>query len=336
MSEKYGSHKPYRSFFWPVILIGVGVIWLLVNLSIIPTQNTWILLQLWPVLIIVAGLDFLFSRRLSLLGALLALTVIAGVVGILLRGDAFDFSRKPEPRFDSHVVEVGSTTSAIFDLELSHQKTRLSALNDSTHLIEAEIGYFGKIDFTMTDGREKQIRLERSGRFPWFAWLAPGVGDEGLAWDIGLNPNIPFILNVFGSTGHSELDLSGIQLERFFFDVGTGASTIILPFSAAGFEVIIDAGAGALDIALPTQGNLVLRLDGSSGRVLLEAPAGAALRLEVLRGGMGQLITPEWLPKMSEPEGQSRGIYQTDGFDNAAYQLVIIIGNIGTGNIIIE
>jgi len=46
MSSKKYSHNAYRSFFWPVILIGVGVIWLLSNLNLIPGDNLWILIRL--------------------------------------------------------------------------------------------------------------------------------------------------------------------------------------------------------------------------------------------------------------------------------------------------
>jgi len=36
--------RGYRSIFWPILLVGVGVIWLLANLEIIPGWNWW---NLW-------------------------------------------------------------------------------------------------------------------------------------------------------------------------------------------------------------------------------------------------------------------------------------------------
>ena len=43
----------YRSMFWPVILIGVGVIWLLSNLGLLPAASIAWLLNLWPLILIV-------------------------------------------------------------------------------------------------------------------------------------------------------------------------------------------------------------------------------------------------------------------------------------------
>jgi hypothetical protein len=79
----------YRSFFWPVLLLGAGVIWLLINMNIISTENLMILYDLWPILLIIAGLDVLFARKLAFIGALLALLLIAAVIYVLIYGSPF-------------------------------------------------------------------------------------------------------------------------------------------------------------------------------------------------------------------------------------------------------
>ena len=87
MSKTY--HLQYRSFFWPVLTIGAGVVWLLINMNIISTENLRILYDLWPILLIIAGLDVLFVRKLAFIGALLALLVIAAVNYVLIYGSPF-------------------------------------------------------------------------------------------------------------------------------------------------------------------------------------------------------------------------------------------------------
>ena len=89
MSKTYHSH--YRSFFWPVLMLGAGVIWLLINMNIISTENLRILYDLWPILLIIAGLDVLFSRKLAFIGALLALLAITAVIYVLIYGSPFAF-----------------------------------------------------------------------------------------------------------------------------------------------------------------------------------------------------------------------------------------------------
>jgi hypothetical protein len=336
MSEHQIIHKHYRSFFWPIMLIGAGVIWLLSNLNIVPTENLWILFRLWPVLIIIAGLDVLFANRLPVIGALLGLLVIAGVVYILFMGANLGIETAPKPKTEIFTVEVGNTTTADFDLNLSVQATTIHSLTDPANLVTAEIGHLGEVKFIVAGREEKEIDLKQVGIEAWYAWFLPEVEGEDLVWDIGLSPKVPFDLDVEASTGHSELDLADIKLERFQFAGSTGASTIILPASSEGYESQIEASTGALEIILPSESDLTIRLDASTGRVVFDVPEGAAVQVEVRDGGSGDLLTPSWITKVSGKEGRDEGVYQTEGFENAKYQLVIIIEDIGTGNIVIE
>ena len=50
--EEKGSFQ-YRSLFWPILLIGVGVVWLLGNLGYIPMPSLRMLIRLWPLILIV-------------------------------------------------------------------------------------------------------------------------------------------------------------------------------------------------------------------------------------------------------------------------------------------
>jgi hypothetical protein len=336
MSQTLNTRKPYRSFFWPVILTGIGVIWLLSNLKIIPTENLWILLQLWPVLLIMIGLDVLFARRLPLIGALLGLLVIAGVVLVLLNGNALGLEREIEPRTEFYTVEVGDTLSVDLDLSLSVQETKVNVLRNSANLFEAEIGHIGEIEFSVLGTGNKHIDLAQAGVESWFSWLLPGVEGEELLWEISLSPEVPFDLDVDASTGRTELDLKGMQLERFRYDASTGSSTIILPASTEGYDTRIEASTGSMEIVFPADSNLTVRLDGSTGRILLDVPKGAAVQVDVKDGGTGTLQLPANMMKVSGGEGRDEGVYQTPNFENALHQLVIIIEDISTGNIVLQ
>ncbi len=336
MSHNQKTRNPYRSFFWPVILLGAGVIWLLSNLKLIPTENLWILLRLWPVLLIMVGLNVLFARRLPLIGALLGLLVIAGVVYILLNGSALGLEREIEPRTESFTVEVGDTTSVDLDLNLSVQETTVNVLQNSTNLLEAEIGHIGEIEFSVLGTDDKHIDLAQVGVESWFSWILPEVEGEELVWDIGLSPEVPFDLTVDASTGSAELDLEDMQLERFRYDASTGSSTIILPAAADGYDTHIECSTGSMEIVFPAESNLTVRLDGSTGRILLDVPEGAPVKVQVIDGGTGSLQLPADMVKVSGREGKDEGVYQTPGFESAAYQLVIIIEDISTGSIVLR
>jgi len=328
--------KSFRSFFWPVILLGGGVIWLFSNLNIIPTENLWILFHLWPVLIIVAGLDVLFSRWFPLMGVLMALLVMGGVIYILLHGESVILEAKLEPQTELIVVEVEDATTARFNLKLSSQPVFIKTLETSDNLIEATIGHYNDLEFVSSGTEEKNLKLQRTGIIPWFNVLLPEVDGLVMDWRIGLNPEIPFILDIDASTGQSELDLAGIQLTELGFEGGTGASKIILPASLEGYETRIDAGTGILTIMLPEESDLTLRLVGSTGKIILKVPEGAAVRMEVIRGGSGDVFVPGWISKISGDDGRDEGVYQSAGYEASLAQMLIIVEDINAGNIILE
>ncbi len=330
------DRKPYRSFFWPVIFIAAGVIWLLARIDVIPTENLWILLQIWPVLIILAGLDILFARRLPAVGALLALLVAAGVVYLLLSGTTFNLEGKPELQTEMFEAKIEGADMARFELDLSVQDVVVDALTDSDNLVEAKVRHFGQVAFSVSGGQEKQIRLEQEAINSVFAWLLPQTQKEDFRWEISLSPEVPFDLDVDASTGRSELDLSEVQLEHLMFDASTGASEIILPDSSDDYDVEIQASTGSMRVILPEQGNLTLRIDGSTGQITFVAYEDGALQVEVKEGGTGNLTIPSWMSKTSGVADRDEGIYQTDDFESAANQIFVVIEDISTGNIVVE
>jgi hypothetical protein len=334
MSKRH-SRQSGRSFFWPVVLLGTGIIWLLTNLGFIPTENLWLLFQLWPVLIIMIGLEVIFSRRLPAVGALLALLMIGGVIFVLLGGDQLNLATRPDPRTESFVVSAQNTSSAAFNLNLSTLPVAVTSLEGSENLLTAEIGHFGDVELTVAGGEEKQIVLERRGVVSSLNWLLQ-ESYEGLSWELQLSTEVPFDLAVDGSTGKIDLDLSGVQISRFNFDGSTGASTIVLPASQPGYAARVEGGTGQVELILPVTGNLTLRLVGSTGQITLDVPEGAALQLEVQRGGTGNVIAPDWIEKVEGLENRDEGVYQTEGFESAEYQLMVIMENLSTGDLVIE
>ena len=85
MSDAQPMQPRYRSIFWPLVLIAVGVLWLLGNFNVIAPVNLFALLRLWPVLLIAVGLDILVGRRWPLASALIALaTVGLGVAAVVV------------------------------------------------------------------------------------------------------------------------------------------------------------------------------------------------------------------------------------------------------------
>jgi len=87
--------RRYRSFFWPIVLIGVGAIWLLANLNIISVTSLNTLLNLWPLILIVIGLNLLFGHQTQWAGAIIGVLAIGAVIAFLVFGSALGISTTP-------------------------------------------------------------------------------------------------------------------------------------------------------------------------------------------------------------------------------------------------
>src|SRR5438046_9130811 len=71
-----------RGLFWPLVLITIGLVFLLVNYGLIPGVTALSLLSLWPLLLILGGVDIAIGRRWPLAALGIDVEVIA--LGLVL------------------------------------------------------------------------------------------------------------------------------------------------------------------------------------------------------------------------------------------------------------
>lgn len=319
----------YRSLFWPILLIGVGVIWLLGNLGVIRAVNLLLLLRLWPLILIVIGLDLLIGRKSSLASALIGLGALAVVIVVLAVGPGLGMTQGVPTKTERFTEPIGAAISAQVTLNLHSPGATVEALRDSPNLIDAEITHVGEIDFKARGDQEKTISLDYRGGITW-GWSLPF---ENLKWEIGLTPDIPLSLVVDGGSGAVRLDLAGLKLSKLTVDRGSGSFTILLPESSAPYEAEIEGGSGHLDLSLPGSTTLTVCLSGGSGSQDVRLPVGAAVRLDVRDNGSGDVSLPSGWVQLEDGEGEDQGLWETPGYEQAAHKILIIVEALGSGSI---
>lgn len=324
------NRKSYRSLFWPVLLIGVGAIWLLSNFGVIPRENLAMLGSLWPLILIVIGLDLLFGRQSPLGGVLIGVVAVGIAVVVLVAGPALGLSASGVLRHESIREPLGEASRAEITLDLSSQPARLYGLSNSTNLLEAEIDYFGELRFISSGESLRRIRLERVQSNPSFTFSA----DPTARWEVGLTPSIPLELTVDGSSGSAEMDLSALQLAELEIDQSSGRMEIQLPAGVEPYTARIDGGSGSLQITLPEEGNLTLRLEGSSGSIQILTGGEIPLRLEIRNDGSGSVNLPNWLNRVSGSDKE--GVWESASYAGAENPILIICEDLGSGSFTIR
>lgn len=88
----------YRRFetnlFWPIILIGAGVMWYMARLELLPGANIFALLNLWPILLIAAGVNLLIGRQWQWVNLLFGVVVVLGAFFVVYNHERLGLADK--------------------------------------------------------------------------------------------------------------------------------------------------------------------------------------------------------------------------------------------------
>lgn len=332
MEENKGFR--YRSLFWPIVLIGVGVFWLLGNLDILPEYSLWTLFRLWPLALIVIGLDIMIGRRSPVIGGLIGLGAVALVLVLVFAGPSLGLTPPEAELITERFTErIGNATSARINLDLDIGKTTLDALSDPNTLIDAEITHVGEINFAVQGDKQKTISIShRASQFVFDDWFwTTDIDIERTWWAISLSPELPLTLNIDGSVGQSIIDLSELQIEDLEVDGDIGDFQITLPAMEKTYDVDINGGIGAFEVILERGAAVNLTIDGDVGEFVIDVPADAAVRLDA-DIDIGNINVPSNFVRLSSGDdliGES-GVWETPGFDDAQVKIVIVFkGGVG-------
>jgi len=326
---------------------------LLFNMGVLERENIVVLARLWPLLLILIGIDVLFGRRAPALGGLIGIAAVALVVGLMLAGPSLGWDDALEVKTEVFSEPIGTATSARVNLGLSSEPAEVTALSDTENLIEAELTHSGEVEFDVEGEREKSISLRRRGGVGgfWFDWF--DRGDEELRWDIRISPRVPLDLQIDAGSGSADLDLSALQLTALTLDVGSGSIESQLPATDSVYRAQIDGGSGScrlslaegadvdmeadvasgsVNIEIGDAADISLRANGGSGSLTIAVPAGAAVRLDVRDSGSGSVNVPGHFERTRRGD-DDEGTWETPGFGAAEHQIEIVIEDVGSGSI---
>ena len=235
-----------RSLSWPLILITIGLVFLLVNFGYVPGVTAIQLLNLWPLLLILAGVDIAIGRRWPLAALGIDVGVIAlGLVLLatqpsFIGGPVFSFGDKSGGERDVS-VERQSVTSLSLDINGGAGRFRVSG--GSTTLVEAHSANddlrLRRADFEQ-GGQHADVRIDQSG-----TRHVSGDVETRIASDIATD------LEVNGGAGEFVIDLSSVMVTNAELNVGAASLTLTLPKPSTSVTIEINAGASNITIEVP-------------------------------------------------------------------------------------
>jgi hypothetical protein len=251
--------RQYRGFFWPAILILIGVAALLVNAGVISTDRLSLLFDMWPLILIVIGLELVVRRGVK--GS--AADVAAVLIVLLAVGGALVYvALAPNPTTTGKLdakAPIGTLDHA--SLEVDVGAATISVVGSSAlegDLYRAHIEYSGPKPVVTFDRSNGSVQISQ--------------GDSGFAFrsrrfnlQIEINSSVPWKLAA-----------------------NSGASTDTLKLGSVHVSSIeINTGASREDITLgPPSGTVPITIDGGALTVQLHRPSGAGASVVVSGGAV--------------------------------------------------
>ncbi len=289
---------------WPLILIFLGGVFLLQNTGYLP-PNFWInLWRLWPVVLVLIGVELLLAHRVPwlILVGLAAVVLIGGAVGINMG--------MPGSTTESSISTTSQTnlegaTQAAVTVRFGAGTLNLGPLLQPQSDQLASMSYQGPQQmapqprYTVSNVGVGQLEYQNSAHgAPGFVPFVDGRADAA-HMDLTLSPAVP-ITSLTVQTGATEarLDLSSLRVSAV--DLSIGAATTWLRFPQAA-------------------GLTTAHISGGASTLTLEIPQGVAAQIQ-LRGGLSTVnVDQTRFPQVSD------NLYRSPDYDTAVNKIDLSI-----------
>lgn len=260
-----------RSLIGPLLLIGIGVVFLMNNLGAL-RWNIWeLILRFWPVLLIAAGLDLVIGRR-SVWGSLAAVALLIGVVAFGLV-----YVQAKIPATDRSVERLAYPIQIAkrAEIRLSPgvgviQLTRSASV---TELLSGTTWVGGGMrvarEFS-AEGDTALLNIYSEGP----DLLFPAFGPPGRpTWDLQLTSVLPVSLSVDMGLGLAAVDLRGTRVYNFSLEQGVGQQVVYLPRNGI-IKATLSTAIGETIVVIPP--GVAARVHARTGIAARSIPASFA------------------------------------------------------------
>lgn len=251
-----------RGLLVPLILIAIGVIVLLANTGVLSPQALERLGDLWPLLLVILGLQLILNHTLprqqaTLVGLGATTLIVVAAVAYAALAPAASLGTQ---RFDS-TERLGGLSAATLDVNYGAATIDVMAGSIGDSLYQAHIDYpAGENPPTISLDRESgSLQIHQGSSFSPFHLF----GGNRRHLRITLTDQIPWSIQVGGGAASLRLDLLHAQLTK----------------------LEISGGANQLDAQLPhPKGSVSISVSGGANNVTLVAPASSPWRVAVSGG----------------------------------------------------
>jgi cell wall-active antibiotic response 4TMS protein YvqF len=272
----------YRSFFWPGVLILAGVIALLVNTGVLPVDRLIELVGLWPLILIVLGLELIVRRTLrgttgDVAAALIVLIAIAGAAAYV--------TLAPNPAAtSSHDFsgDVGGLSQATVKLDVGAANVTMSGGGDlGAKLYRAHIDY---------SGTAPEVSFERESAVLTIKQPSSGIFGQSRKFDVTLqlNPSVSWIIDEHSGATNDTMQLGSLHVASIAINSGASRDDITLGAPSGPVQVRINGGALTVRLHRPSPVKFSVEVSGGASTLDVDGRTSHAVgKLQFATGDLG-------------------------------------------------
>jgi cell wall-active antibiotic response 4TMS protein YvqF len=253
-----GAFRQYRGFFWPAILILIGVLALLVNSGAISSDRLGLLFDLWPLILIVIGLELIARRGLQgsagdLAAVLIVLIAAGGAVAYV--------ALAPNPgatgRLDSSEA-VGGLDRASLTVDAGAATMTVTGSSSlGGDLYQAHIDYSGGKPTVSLDRSSGQLHISQNSH-------GFGFQTRRFTLDLQINSSLPWTITSNGGASTETYRLSDVHLGSMEINTGASHEDITLGKPSGVIPITINGGALTVNLHRPAGTGAAVTVSGGA------------------------------------------------------------------------
>jgi hypothetical protein len=260
-------HHYAPTVVWPFALIGLGIVALLVNTGGITWDSLARVAGLWPVLLILVGIELIISRSLRPAIALTTNVAISGValvslLALLISGASFGIGgwwSTASVQTITRSAPVATLTQAQLDLNYGAATVAIHGGSTGNDLYRARLTYAGNPAPTVSvDRATGTVHVNRGNRSPF--QILPSNTREQV--DLVLNNQVSWAVTLNTGASQQTIDLRSLTLTSLRINGGASSAEIDLPQPSGAVPVQINGGAMSLRMVAPTAAAIQMTSNG--------------------------------------------------------------------------
>ena len=253
----------YRSYFWPGVLIVVGVFALLINSGLVPAERLDRLVDLWPLILIVIGLEIVVRRAVQgpaaeIAAALIVLVAIGGAAAYVALGPAIPTGTRTLDA-SAKLVSLERATAHIDVGDANITVVGARAIGDD--LFRAHIEYSGNKPEVSVDSSSGDVHISQSNTSGFF------FQSHRFVLNLQLNIGVRWSIAINSGASTDDLNLATVRVTGV--EINTGASRENITVGTPSGTIPITINGGALNVTIHRPHGVAASADISGGAVTL-------------------------------------------------------------------